>query len=183
MEFIDYTSKVSALLSKINRDEIFSLIEIIRHAVKNNQNIFIAGNGGSAAIASHFVTDLSRYQDKTTKHMCRASSLVDNVPLITAIANDFGYEEVFAKQIQRIANPSDIVIAISSSGNSSNVNNLIKHAKDLGLITIGMYGFDGGELKKHCEYGIHVTSEIGEYEITEDCHSILCHFIARVLKS
>lgn len=143
--------------------------------------ILIVGNGGSASIAEHFVTDLSRAKDSSGNYV-RALFLGSNTSLLTADSNDFGYSNVFARQVTALANSNDILIAISSSGNSPNIIAAILEAKRMGIKTYALTGFDGGEASKLCDVNIHVPSEIGLYEHVEDVHAMICHFIAMYIK-
>lgn len=159
------------------------ILEILRGSVNNNQKIFVGGNGGSAALALHYVCDFSKGANRDwAKNFKRykAICLSSNIGYFTAISNDSDYSEVFKQQLINLASPNDILILISSSGNSPNVIEAVKYAKENGLITIGITGFEGGELKSHCDYSAHVNYP--SYEVCEDVHSIFGHFLTVYLR-
>lgn len=160
-----------------------SIIDILRNSAKNNQTIFIAGNGGSAAIAQHLSCDLSKCTNQRTSnnHPFRVVCLNGNMSLITAIANDHGYEEVFSEQLSRLANEGDILILISSSGQSPNIRKAVDYALENNIMIIGFSGFEGGHLKAKSNHSIHINSS--EYGIIEDIHSILGHYISKELQT
>jgi D-sedoheptulose 7-phosphate isomerase len=165
----------------IGKNEIANLADFILECSKNNHSIWIFGNGGSASTAEHLETDLSfiRHEIKTLK--IRASALTGNSALITAIANDIGFENVFSHQLQRKATKGDLCIVISASGKSLNLINAVKIAKQIGLKTIGLLGFDGGDLAKQVDFSIIVETEIGKYGPVEDVHLAICHAISENL--
>lgn len=161
-------------------DAIAHFAELLLTARKHDRNIFFIGNGGSAATASHFANDLSigtRSWDKPF----RVIALTDNAPIITAIGNDFGYDEVFLMQLKTQMRPGDVVVAISASGNSTNVIKAIEYANLRDCRTVGLTGFDGGKLKSICHLNLHVPSLKGEYGPVEDVHMILDHLIGAYL--
>ncbi|HLC98710.1 MAG TPA: SIS domain-containing protein [Candidatus Nanoarchaeia archaeon] len=159
------------------------ILEILKNSIKNNQKIFVGGNGGSASIASHYVCDLSKgaTQDwsKNFKRY-RAICLTGNIGYLTAISNDEHYNEIFKQQLINLASPNDILIMISSSGNSPNVVEAVKFAKGLGMITIGICGFKGGKLKELSDYYAYLPKD--NYEVCEDVHGIFGHFLATYLR-
>ena len=134
------------------------------------------GNGGSASTASHFVNGLSQGATVEGKMRFRAIGLTDNIPNILAYANDLGYENIFVEQLINLLHEGDIVIGISGSGNSKNVIKAIEYANKHRAITIGLTGYDGGELKKIVDYSIHVPCNF--MEIVEDIHLAISHLIA-----
>jgi D-sedoheptulose 7-phosphate isomerase len=155
--------------------------QIILDCISNKNSIWILGNGGSASTAEHFETDLSfvRYDKKPLK--INASALTSNSSLITAISNDIGFEKIFSHQLQRKASKGDLCIVISASGNSLNLINGVKVAKLMGLTSIGLLGFDGGELAGQVDFSIIVKTEIGKYGPVEDAHLAICHAISQEL--
>ena len=138
------------------------------------------GNGGSAATASHFANDLSIGSDSYEKPF-RAISLTDNQAIITAISNDFGFEDVFVKQLRVLGRPGDVAVAISASGNSSNLLAAFAYAKTVGIKTIAITAFDGGKLKNIADEGIHVPTGPREYGPAEDAHMVLDHLVGAYL--
>jgi nucleoside-diphosphate-sugar epimerase/phosphoheptose isomerase len=176
----EYFQDLSNFLN-IDKNKIANLADLILECSKNNKSIWIFGNGGSASTAEHLETDLSfvRHEIKTLK--IRASALTSNAALITAIANDIGFENIFSHQLQRKAIKGDLCIVISASGKSLNLINAVKIAKQRGLRTIGLLGFDGGELAKQVDFSIIVETEIGKYGPVEDVHLAICHAISQNL--
>lgn len=138
--------------------------------------IFIAGNGGSAALASHFACDLN----KNTGKRFRAFCLTDNISMITALANDIGYNFIFSEQIKMFADIGDILILISASGNSENIVEAAKAANDKGMGIISFTGFDGGRLKLMSSHNLHIVSS--DYGVIESEHDRLMHDIVRKLQ-
>lgn len=171
----NYFSRLKTAIDNLNRDEIDNFINILNYAKENGKNIFIMGNGGSAATASHFCCDfnkgMSYNQDKRFKLIC----LNDNVATMLAYANDVSYDDVFVEQLKNFLTKDDIVIGISGSGNSKNVLKAIEYANIIGATTLGMVGFNGGMLKKIAKYSIHAN--INDMQITEDIHMMLCHML------
>ena len=160
---------------------IEKVTQIIFDCILNNNSIWILGNGGSASTAEHFETDLSfvRHENKGLK--INASALTSNSSLITAISNDIGFESVFSHQLERKASKGDLCIVISASGNSLNLINAVKVAKQLELRSIGLLGFNGGELASQVDFCIVVKTETGKYGPVEDVHLAICHAISQNL--
>lgn len=181
MEWNDYKSKINQALDIFEFDE--KILEVLKNSVNNNQKIFIAGNGGSAAISLHFACDFSKGAvkdwDKNFNRF-KAICLTNNTGYITAIANDTDYSEIFKQQLINLASKNDILILISSSGNSPNVVKAAEYAKEAGIIVIGFTGFDGGKLKEICDHSAHINFD--SYEVCEDIHSIFGHFLACYLR-
>ena len=173
----NYSEYLNELLSKLDYKKVSSVIDCFLQARKNDATIFFAGNGGSAATASHFSQDLSEVGKKSGGKLFRTISLTDNVSFITAMGNDYGYETIFVEQMKNLFHKNDVLVVISASGNSPNVIEAVKFAKDLAGTTIGLVGFDGGELSKLCNHLLHVPTFKGEYGPTEDIHLILDHMI------
>ena len=178
----NYFTFLSGLLSEDEfRLNINEATDIILNCISSENSIWIFGNGGSASTAEHLETDLSfvRHEIKTLK--IRVSALTGNSALITAIANDIGFENIFSHQLLRKAIKDDLCIVISASGKSLNLINAVKIAKQIGLRTIGLLGFDGGELAKQVDFSIIVKTEIGKYGPVEDVHLAICHAISENL--
>jgi len=183
MEMInDYFNRVYAACKSVRASDNLKFIKILEHAYHHNRRIFMFGNGGSGATASHFCEDLAKGTLNGKKDIKRFKviSLTDNVPFILALANDEGYETIFEQQLRNLAEPDDVAIGISGSGNSPNVINAIEYANRNGLITVGMTGFDGGKLKKIARYLVHIP--IDDMGITECVHSIITHYITDCLR-
>ena len=175
--YFDYLSQV---FEKIDKKEIEQFIEILIKARIDKSTIFFIGNGGSAATASHFANDIS-IGTRTLSKPFKAISLCDNAAIVTAIANDDGYEEVFVQQLRVLYKKNDILVAISASGNSMNLIKAIEFAKENKIKTVGITAFNGGRLKQITDYNIHVPTEKGEYGPAEDVHMILDHLIGAYL--
>jgi len=174
-----YLERLRLTLDHLNRDDINQVLTLLVDAYQHQRQIFIMGNGGSAATASHFVCDfnkgLSYGKSKRFKMIC----LNDNLPTLMALANDVGYEHIFVEQLKCFLQPEDLVIGISGSGNSPNVLQAIAYANENGATTVGLSGYDGGKLKTLAHYGIQVA--IADMQITEDIHMVLDHLMMRVL--
>jgi D-sedoheptulose 7-phosphate isomerase len=169
---IDYIDNSIDCLEKLKKKtgQINKVIDILQNAKENKNKVFLFGNGGSAATASHLICDLSKMKKM------KAFALTDSIPLITAWSNDDDYSVIFKEQLKALAEKNDVVIGISGSGNSKNVIDAIKFANDLGCITIGLAGYNGGKLKDVANECIIV--EINNMQISEDMHLILGHMIA-----
>lgn len=178
--FKEYHKYLSELLDGLDYKAVEKVTQLILEKSKNGQVVFLIGNGGSAATASHFATDFAQCSQAGVRF--RAVSLVDNVALLTALGNDEGYEEVFTSQIENLFHKNDILIAISGSGNSPNIITAARLAKKLGGVTVGVVGFDGGKLTQICDYIIHVHTNKGEYGPVEDIHLIINHMITSYLR-
>ena len=161
-------------------DSIQKAIDVLHEARLNGRKVFIMGNGGSAATASHFACDLGKGTLMPGLPRFRVIALTDNMSLFSALANDFGYDQVFCEQLKSLIQPGDVAIGISGSGNSANVLNAILAARELGAITIGFVGFDGGRLKSMVDRCVHVPCDCMEQ--VEDVHLILEHLISTCLR-
>ena len=175
--YFDYLSEV---LKSIDTNSIGNFIKLLLRARDQELNIFFIGNGGSAATASHFANDLSIGTNSYEKPF-KAISLTDNQAIITAIANDFGYEDVFVRQLKVLGKKNDLLIAISASGNSPSLIKAFEHAKSLGIYTVGITAFDGGKIKQMSNLSIHVPTKQKEYGPAEDAHMVLDHLISAYL--
>ena len=180
----DYITALKSEVDNLNKDSIKKAIEVIFKAYKKGEKIFIIGNGGSASTASHFACDLGKgtvknYSDDDESRF-KVISLADNIPLMTAYSNDRNYEEIFSQQLSNLAEKGDVLIAISGSGNSKNILKAVEFAKRRELVTIGLIGFDGGELKNMTDYQIIVKSQ--NYGRIEDLHLVIEHIISQCLR-
>ena len=175
-----YISDLQNTLDQLPHDLIAEVIAILHQARMDNRTIFIIFNGGSASTASHFVCDLA----KNTRHPgwpdFRVIGLADNMAIFSAYANDDGYENVFLLQLASFVKPRDVVIGISTSGNSPNVVEAIRFANQVPAITIGFTGFDGGQLSKLVDIDLHVPSNLIEH--VEDVHLMMEHLITKLLR-
>lgn len=178
-----YFSYLGEVLSNLDGKSIDAFMNVIEEARKANKRIFIAGNGGSAATASHMGSDFgaSVFKGHThevlSKFPFRAQSLTDQVSAITAIGNDFGYEYIFTKQLEVQYHEGDILILISASGNSANAVLAAEWVHERNGKVLGLLGFDGGKLKDLCDVSIIAKTPKGEYGPVEDTHMILDHLL------
>ena len=181
MNFIkSYIDELKEALDDLSEDVIEHVLDILHVARMANQQVFIFGNGGSAATASHFVCDLGKNTRVQGVPNFRVTGLTDNIALFSALANDEGYENVFVKQLGNYLQPNDVVIGISTSGNSRNVINAIQFAKSVGAKAIGFTGFNSGELGSLTDVDLHVSSYSIEH--VEDIHLVLEHLITKGLR-
>lgn len=171
----DYLDRLSTSLAKIPREDIAALGELLYRAYHMSAAVFIVGNGGSAATASHMAADLAKNTIGPQMRRFRVMSLNDNVSLLTALANDDGYENVFREQLVNLINPSDVLIVISASGNSPNVLRAVEYAKSRHAQTVGLLGFDGGRTLGLVDHPILVRSR--DYGVIEDAHLVLNHIL------
>ena len=175
-----YLTYLSETLDNISTEDIAKFIRTILDARERGATIFFMGNGGSAATASHFANDLAIGTCSYHKPF-RALALTDNNSILTAIANDFGYDDVFERQLRVLGKEGDLVVGISASGNSNNLLRAFSVAKDLRIKTIALTAFDGGRMLKEADESIHVKTGIGEYGPAEDSHMILDHLVGAYL--
>jgi D-sedoheptulose 7-phosphate isomerase len=175
-----YISRLQQTMDQLPSQLIADVIDILNQARLEGKQVFIMGNGGSASTASHFVCDLAKNTRGEGLPHFRVIGLADNMALVSAYANDEGYENVFSQQLANLINPEDVVIAMSASGNSKNVINAIEEARKYDAKTIGFTGFDGGRLGQIVDVHIHVKSMIIEH--VEDIHLMLEHMIVKTIK-
>ncbi len=180
MSVHDYREHLLSLLTALDLVEIERAAEALRAARRGGANVFIAGNGGSAATASHMVTDLM-FGRGLPEPGLRVIGLTDNQAVITATANDFTYAEVFARQIRRLGRPGDIVILVSASGDSENIITAATAARDAGMTVIGLTGFDGGRLRPLSDICVHVPTPSETYGPVEDIHLVVNHMLVAEL--
>ncbi|HEY4690080.1 MAG TPA: SIS domain-containing protein [Anaerolineae bacterium] len=179
--FQSYTAALQSVLSDLPQGDIIRMIDEIVEAGERGSTIFILGNGGSAATASHFACDLAKGTQRIGVRPFRVIALTDNVPLITAWGNDTSYDRIFAEQLRPLVQPDDVVIAISGSGNSPNVLEAVRLAREAGARTIGWTGFQGGQLKDLVDVCVIVPSHVMEQ--IEDAHLIMEHAICTTLRA
>jgi D-sedoheptulose 7-phosphate isomerase len=175
-----YVQQVKETLDNLPWEAIQKTVSVLEEARLKDRQVFIMGNGGSAATASHFACDLGKGTIIPGRPRFRVIALTDNMPLFSALANDFGYDRVFAEQLASLVQADDVVIGISGSGNSRNVLNAILVARQVGATTIGLTGKDGGLLKCLVEVCIQVPNHT--IEQIEDIHLLLEHLITTELR-
>jgi D-sedoheptulose 7-phosphate isomerase len=180
----EYTLTFSGMLSNIDYSQVIRILELFRMKMYSKTSFFVCGNGGSAALSQHFAIDLGLGTARSLLNNkgCKIYDLTANAAIITATANDLSYSDVFSSQLEFYAQSGDVLIAISASGNSTNILNAVNTAKQLGLQTVGLTGFDGGRLRTLVDFSIHVESEVGDYGRVEDAHSFLLHLLTNLLR-
>jgi D-sedoheptulose 7-phosphate isomerase len=170
-----YRSELLRALETIDLAKVGEAIELLTAARDEGRRIFVCGNGGSASTASHFATDLIKGASFGRPKRFRVMALTDSLPTITAYSNDVGYECVFVEQLKNFAEPGDLVIAVSGSGNSPNVLRAVEYANSIGCRTIALSGRDGGALAKLASLNLQVAHpHMGRIE---DGHMIILHMI------
>lgn len=176
-----YGNYLGELLSNLDYQTMVKVANCFLRARERGSTVFFLGNGGSAATASHFAQDLGEVGRKAGTKNFKTISLCDNVPFITALSNDYGYDKIFTGQLSNLFKKGDVLVAISASGNSSNVVEAVKLAKKLGGTTIALVGFGGGKLAHLCDYVFHVKTKDGEYGPVEDIHLVFEHMVTTYL--
>jgi D-sedoheptulose 7-phosphate isomerase len=176
-----YLASLQAAVEALPRDRLATLGEMLYRAYRNEKQVFTLGNGGSASTASHMAADLAKNTIDANMRRFRVISLNDNTSMLTALANDLGYENVFREQLQNLIRPGDLLIAVSASGNSSNVLNAVRYAQSQCAETVCLLGFDGGQAAGLVDLSIVVPSE--HYGVVEDVHLIINHIIVDYFKS
>jgi phosphoheptose isomerase len=176
----DYARLVAAALNSVRPSEIDRAVATLKRAIREDRLIFACGNGGSAAIANHLSCDCSKGIASDTALRPRVVSLSATVELITAIANDVEYAEVFAHQLKNAARPGDVLVTISSSGESENIVRALSWARDNGMATIALSGFAGGRCAALADISLHAAAE--NYGVVEDVHQALMHILAQYVR-
>jgi len=174
-----YFEREKATLDAISKEDLNTLMNLLVGAKDEGKTIFIMGNGGSAATASHYVCDFNKGISLGKKKMFKFICLNDNVPTMMAYANDLSYADVFVGPLKNFMLPGDIVIGISGSGNSENVVRAIQYANENGGVSVGITGYSGGKVKQLSKYNVHVP--IDDMQITEDLHMVLDHCMMKIL--
>lgn len=174
----DYIKLEIEVLQNLDIEAINDAMNLIMEAYDAKKKIYICGNGGSSATASHFQNDFNKGISEYVENKFNFHCLNDNIATLMAIANDIGFEEVFRFQLTNHLEDGDILIAISGSGNSRNVLNAVEYAKSQGNKVIGMTGYSGGKLREMCDISMHV--DINSMQITEDVHMIFDHMMMSI---
>ena len=178
---VSYREECVAALNSVDLDAVESVSNALLEARDRGSHIFVVGNGGSAATASHMATDLMLGSGLVDPPL-RVIALTDNQAIITATGNDVSFDQVFSRQLIHLAQRGDILITVSASGNSPNVVACVNAAKKVGLTTIAFTGFDGGRLAAMVDFLVHVPTRIGAYGPVEDAHLMINHMITEQLK-
>ena len=178
--FNEYKSKIIKNLEEVSVVNFNKILNLIEKKILSNSNIFLCGNGGSASIANHYIVDFLKVLRSDTNLKPKFYSLVSNTEVITAVANDIDYSEIFKYQLECLSNKNDLVIFVSSSGNSLNIKKALDYCKKKKIKSIGFTGFDGGYLKKNASIFVHVN--IKNYGVVEDVHQILMHIMMQFIR-
>ena len=182
LEAKQYFDELQNVAGNVSLDGIDQIADALVKVHEAERTLYLFGNGGSAALASHFACDLGKGTASCNGgRRFRALALTDNIPTLTAWANDSGYEDVFSEQLRCFVQPQDIAFGISGSGNSKNVLNALQVARDAGAKTVGISGFQGGEMKSLCDICVVVPSN--NMQIVEDLHLVITHSIYRIIYS
>jgi len=185
----DYFEDLQKIISDISKDDILKIISLLEEARNNRKKLFIAGNGGSASTATHFACDLNKYVSVDGKKRFRAISLEDNIPLITALVNDEGWDHVYSYQLENLMDDGDFLIVVSVHGGSGEDNaglwsqNILRAAKlvqERGGKVIGFVGFDGGAISKMAD--ACVTVPINSTPQVEGFHLVLTHMLCSIIR-
>jgi D-sedoheptulose 7-phosphate isomerase len=180
-EFETYFSRITKAFMGISKTQISESVTLLKSTIEEGATIYLIGNGGSAATASHFATDIGKTLN-SGKKPGKAISLCDNSSVITAISNDFNFDQIFEMQLSSLAKPNDVLISISASGNSNNLLRAVNYANENQITTLSLTGFSGGKLSDVSKVLLHVPTTEGDYGVAEDCHSILCHYLSEQLR-
>lgn len=183
MNFTDYKAYTVSALDSVDTAEVDALIDAIHSAYEREATVFVIGNGGSAASASHLAQDLAKgtcMDLSSDDRRLRALSLTDNVAYLSALGNDEGYDQIFVQQLRTFYRPGDVLIAISGSGNSPNVLRAIEFANASGVETIGVTGFDGGKLRQIAHGCVHVP--LNDMCTAESIHTVVFHYVILALR-
>ena len=176
---VGYINEMRRALGLLRADEVVGAYGLLARAMREGRGVFTCGNGGSAATASHLAVDLGKNVPSRADGRIRVVSLTDNVPWMTAVANDLGYENCFTEQLRNYLAPGDIVVGISASGESENVVRAFELADQLGAERLALVGFDGGRLAKLATRSVWVPSH--DYGVVESLHLIAVHMLVRML--
>jgi D-sedoheptulose 7-phosphate isomerase len=175
-----YLDEISDILHQLPQDQIAQIINTLEQARTERRQIFLIGNGGSAATASHFANDLLKSTVAEDKPRMKVIALTDNIPIMMAYANDCGYETIFAEPLDALAAPGDVLVAFSGSGRSPNVIRALDLARQRDLTTIGFTGRDGGEMLARCD--LCLVAPCQPMEQIEDIHVVLTHLIYSAIR-
>jgi D-sedoheptulose 7-phosphate isomerase len=170
-----YFERLRATIDRIPLERIERVGEILFRAYENNKQVFVVGNGGSAATASHMACDLGKNTIGPNQRRFRILSLTDNTPLLSALANDVGYDHVFSEQLVNLIQPGDVLIVLTGSGRSPNILKAMRYARDRASTVIALLGFDGGSARELADELVLVPSD--DYGLIEDLHMILNHVL------
>jgi D-sedoheptulose 7-phosphate isomerase len=178
---VNYKTRLNNILDQLTPGNLEPVITAMIDTFKNGKTLFVVGNGGSAATASHMQVDFSFFVRYFTKFRPKIRALTDNVPMMTAVGNDTSFDDIFVEQLKGHFVPGDTLLCISASGNSENVVRAAQFANNNGGTSIAWVGFEGGKLKDVSKITLHLENEKGDYGPIEDMHMILDHMIVNYL--
>lgn len=176
----DYMGQLVIAAKSIDKNELERAAKLLNEVFERDSQLYACGNGGSAAIANHLQCDYAKCIQTDTNIIPRASSLSANIELITAIANDITYDDIFVYQLRTMARPGDVVMTISASGDSENIVRTVEWARENDITTIALSGFDGGRSSRMADVNLHVEGT--NYGVIEDTHQSIMHIIAQYLR-
>ena len=179
--FDNYKNRLNSLLDKVDAKQLSEIIGMLIGVFKNGKTVYVCGNGGSAATASHLQADFTFFVRYFTKFRPKMVALTDNVSMITAVGNDTTFKDIFVEQLKGRFESGDLIICISASGNSENVIRAAEYANSSGGESIGFIGFDGGRLLDVCTASLYTQNEKSDYGPIEDLHMIYDHVIVNYL--
>ena len=179
--YLEYINQKNVLLQNIDFRELNKVINLLKKCFKNKNIVYTCGNGGSSSLADHFTCDFIKQSNNKTNLQVKSISLTSNFSLISAIANDINFDEIFSFQIEKLCKKNDVLFLFSVSGNSPNLVKAIKKAKKMSVKTISFTGFDGGKLAKMSD--LNLNFPIANYGIVEDCHVSLMHYLSQYLRN
>ena len=179
--YLEYINQKNTVLQNIDFKELNKIIILLKKCFKNNNIVYTCGNGGSSSLADHFACDFIKQSNNKTNLQVKSISLTSNFSLISAIANDINYDQIFSFQIEKLCKKNDVLFLFSVSGNSPNLIEAIKKAKKMSVKTISFTGFDGGKLAKLSD--LNLNFPIANFGIVEDCHVSLMHYLSQYLRN
>jgi D-sedoheptulose 7-phosphate isomerase len=175
----EYVAKLEETLSVVPPERLQAAMTVLHETLKAGRRIYVCGNGGSAAIADHLCCDWTKGTQVAGHKPLKTHSLVANTAFLTALANDYGYEKTFSAQVEIFGEKGDVLLAISSSGNSPNIVAGVEAARARGMKVVGLSGFSGGKLADLADVSLHAAFD--NYGLVEDCHQILMHVLSQYL--
>lgn len=176
----EYLGRLISTLEQMPIDDVETLSEMLYRAYSDGKQVFVLGNGGSASTASHMAADLGKNTIGPNMRRFRIMSLNDNIPLLTALSNDLGYENMFAEQLQNLIQPGDVLIVISGSGKSPNVLRAMEYARSRSAEIVALLGFDGGPAADLADISVLIDSS--DYGVVEDAHLIINHILVEYFR-
>ena len=179
--YLEYINQKITVLQNIDFKRLDKITNLLKKCFKDNNIVYTCGNGGSSSLADHFTCDFIKQSNNKTNLQVKSISLTSNFSLISAIANDINFDEIFSFQIEKLCKKNDVLFLFSVSGNSPNLVKAIKKAKKMSVKTISFTGFDGGKLAKMSD--LNLNFPIANYGIVEDCHVSLMHYLSQYLRN